>query len=296
MSESLIFVNPSSRYSKGVVKYFDSKKLQYCFIKNINDTKKILTLKINKGIKRFIICGGDGTINAIVNILMKLPKNERKSVKLGIIPSGRANDLANHLKIPKEVDKALEKSKRGGIKKLDIIKVNGHYFLTGGGIGLPAKVIKETLSQSSKNQIISKILGRRIYSYHVFRELTKGCEGITNVRLNNNKLDGNFMAICILNQPFIGKKFKLSQKSKNNDGFIELCFVNKSPSKNGDIETVRKISRGEVSSLKNVKVLKIKKTNLNFKRSQDFMGDGEILCRSKNFSIELKETGHCSSG
>ena len=41
----------------------------------------------------FFCCGGDGTLNEVINGLMKLDKK----IPVGYIPSGSTNDLANTL-------------------------------------------------------------------------------------------------------------------------------------------------------------------------------------------------------
>ena len=51
----------------------------------------------------FIIAGGDGTINIVVNSLMKYGLNH---IPIAIIPVGTANDFARFLKLPKEPDDA----------------------------------------------------------------------------------------------------------------------------------------------------------------------------------------------
>src|ERR1700732_2524283 len=48
-----------------------------------------------------VICGGDGTVNAVVNALQGV------RVKIGIIPTGSGNGLAFAAKIPKQTGRAL---------------------------------------------------------------------------------------------------------------------------------------------------------------------------------------------
>ncbi len=48
------------------------------------------------GITDVVICGGDGTVNAVVNALQGIPVN------FGIIPMGSGNGLAFAAKIPKQ--------------------------------------------------------------------------------------------------------------------------------------------------------------------------------------------------
>ena len=54
------------------------------------------------GITDVVICGGDGTVNAVVNALQGVPVN------FGIIPMGSGNGLAFAAKIPKQASLALD--------------------------------------------------------------------------------------------------------------------------------------------------------------------------------------------
>jgi diacylglycerol kinase family enzyme len=49
-----------------------------------------------------ITSGGDGTINQVINAMMKNNIN----VPIGILPSGTSNDFANYLNLPKHTSEA----------------------------------------------------------------------------------------------------------------------------------------------------------------------------------------------
>src|SRR5690554_4986658 len=51
-----------------------------------------------------IVSGGDGTINSIINIMLKGNIN----LPVGLIPSGTCNDLARSLSIPDDLTGALD--------------------------------------------------------------------------------------------------------------------------------------------------------------------------------------------
>ncbi len=68
-----------------------------------------------------ISAGGDGTINNIINNLMKSNKDQIKNIKLSVIHGGKANDLARILEIPKDTKQALKQ----------IFKVPSLFFASG---------------------------------------------------------------------------------------------------------------------------------------------------------------------
>ena len=52
-----------------------------------------------------VVAGGDGTINRVVNVMMK---NQIKT-PLGIIPAGTSNDFARHIKMPNNFSECVDK-------------------------------------------------------------------------------------------------------------------------------------------------------------------------------------------
>jgi YegS/Rv2252/BmrU family lipid kinase len=68
----------------------------------------------NRGL--VIACGGDGTLNEIVNGLAAHQNGHR--VPLALLPGGTANILAKELDIPWDIPKAAEKLVRGTVKEI----------------------------------------------------------------------------------------------------------------------------------------------------------------------------------
>jgi diacylglycerol kinase family enzyme len=65
-----------------------------------------------------VICGGDGTVNAVVNALQGV------QVQIGIIPVGSGNSLAFAAKIPKQPGRALDIIFKGNASPVDAFKIN----------------------------------------------------------------------------------------------------------------------------------------------------------------------------
>jgi diacylglycerol kinase family enzyme len=74
--------------------------------------------------------GGDGTINAVVDVLLDYPK-----IKLGVLPLGTFNNFARTLGIPLDIDEALKVLLAGYVTHVDVGQVNGHAFVNNSGIG-----------------------------------------------------------------------------------------------------------------------------------------------------------------
>ncbi|MDN3524192.1 lipid kinase YegS [Halomonas sabkhae] len=108
------------------------------------------------GMTRVIAGGGDGTVNEVVNGLMRLVRHQRP--ELGILPLGSANDLATSLGMPMPPGKALAVALTGAARRVDVVRLDERYFLnmTTGGFGA------EVTSSTPKS--LKRLMGGGAYS------------------------------------------------------------------------------------------------------------------------------------
>ncbi|MFV1984964.1 MAG: diacylglycerol kinase family protein, partial [Thiohalomonadales bacterium] len=64
------------------------------------DVERLVQEAINDGCQRVVAGGGDGTVNEVVDALLKVPAEERPEV--AVLPLGTANDFATACTIPAE--------------------------------------------------------------------------------------------------------------------------------------------------------------------------------------------------
>ena len=70
------------------------------------------------------VLGGDGTVNEIINGFIE----NHLQTPLAILPGGTVNDFANHLHLPHDTDDFIQMIEDFQTMKVDIGKVNEHYF------------------------------------------------------------------------------------------------------------------------------------------------------------------------
>jgi YegS/Rv2252/BmrU family lipid kinase len=285
LDNSFIIINPESNSFKLVKEYLDKYKVKYYVSYEKEHLNEIIKNKINKGIDKFIICGGDGTINVFINSIIKLSDNQKNSIKIGIIPCGRANDLARYMNIPLDIENAIERLKKGKIKGIDLVRINDVYMITGGGIGLPSEIIEDANKFSSNfiGRFLKNILGDSLYLIFTIKKFVFGYKGIEIKSIKKSKLLG----IYILNQPFIGRRFNLAPKAVNDDRNFEVKIVNTPPSFISNFITLSKGINGELSDLGWVTEKKSSRIRVSINEPSYFMGDGELLVKSDIFTIEI---------
>ena len=89
-----------------------------------------------EGIDALIAGGGDGTISAAAGIAW------RAGIPLGVIPAGTMNLFARSLKLPLDINAALETLARGRVQSVDIATVNDRPFVHQFSAGLHARMVR----------------------------------------------------------------------------------------------------------------------------------------------------------
>jgi lipid kinase YegS len=106
------------------------------------DVERLVQEAASEGGSRLIAAGGDGTLNEVINSVLKLPKASQPEVAM--LPLGTANDFANTCLIPKDLSAALELALTGSTYPVDAISVNDRYFVNAATAGFGAQVTAET--------------------------------------------------------------------------------------------------------------------------------------------------------
>lgn len=168
-----------------------------------------------------VVSGGDGTVNLVVNSLMKRNLN----IPLGIIPSGTANDFATFLNLKSgDIESCCKAIVNNQPLKIDIGLVNGEtYFINVCGGGLLSN-ISQHIDNNFKNT-----LGTLAY-------YLKGIEQIPNfspiplkISNSNNTIEENVYLFLVLNSAGAGSFGKLAPTASISDGYFDFVAVKAKP-------------------------------------------------------------------
>ena len=102
-----------------------------------------------------VAAGGDGTLNAIVNVV----SNGHKA--LGVLPLGRHNHFAHNLNIPMDVEAAAAGLAKGKVIDWPLAEVNGRVFLNYAAIGVHAGWVRERGTLATAGDLARRLTGRR---------------------------------------------------------------------------------------------------------------------------------------
>ncbi len=281
----LIVYNPFSRNNK-IEKYKDY------LINKLKNKYDIVDFYKSEGIRTItnyvynnvdnydalIISGGDGTINEAITGVVEASSN----VLVSIIPSGTVNDLASLLGYSKNVKKSVKKFLTNTNSYMDICKINDRYFSYAAAAG------KYTDVSYTTPRFLKRLFGPLAYLFHGIKEFFKYEKLDLEITYDNNKIEGTFYVIFLLNTKRIaGFKFDRKNDVILNDGKIEIALINKCKI------TWPRLARFFIfgnKAKKGIKLLSASNIQIKALKEIDINTDGEFACSAKEINISvLKE-------
>jgi diacylglycerol kinase (ATP) len=176
-----------------------------------------------------IAAGGDGTMNEVINGLMRAEINSPHKPIMGILPVGRGNDFAFGIDIAKDLDKAVLAIVAGKTKKIDIGIVTGgdypqgRYFGNGVGLGFDTVVGFEAAKIKWAHGVASYLVGlvRTIFLYHTAPTY--------EIFLDEETITQPSLLVSIMNGKRMGGSFHMAPKGDPGDGLFNLCIASQVP-------------------------------------------------------------------
>jgi len=177
-------------------------------------------LKKSKEYDYLIFSGGDGTVNDVLNAVLK---SEKKPI-LGYIPSGTVNDFASSLSIPKNLKKALNIIEKGSPKNVDAFLENDRY-----GVYVCASGIFTSASYKTE-QTKKQKAGKWAYYVDSFKEVFSSKAHKIDVKIGDENLSLNSVLFFLINSKSVAG-YKFNKNADLNDGQMELVSVNQKKEK-----------------------------------------------------------------
>jgi YegS/Rv2252/BmrU family lipid kinase len=167
----------------------------------------------NENISDVVICGGDGTVNAVASCLIGI------QVQIGILPMGSGNGLALAAGIPHQSEKALEIVLAGKASFIDGFFINKEFSCMLCGIGFDAEVAHE-FAREKKRGLNTYI---KVGAIQFFKTNPYPFE----IKMKNRSISVDAFFISIANGNQFGNNFTIAPKAKLNDGLIDVVIVKK---------------------------------------------------------------------
>jgi YegS/Rv2252/BmrU family lipid kinase len=173
-----------------------------------------------------IACGGDGTLNEVVNAVAGKP------VKIGILPVGSANDFLktfqpsqkNHAE--RITGFARARSRKVDLGRVDFSHGESRHFVNSIGIGFTGRIASTVKSTpwlrgelSYAWALLSVLVGYSSVKMHITLDTADGMI----------ELDEPVFAFSVSNGRVEGGKFRISPEADMYDGLLDVCILKAIP-------------------------------------------------------------------
>lgn len=202
------------------------------FTKHKEHAIALTTKFIKKGYRKFLVVGGDGTLNEVINGIFFQKNIPTQEFTIGMIPIGTGNDWCRTFHIPFDYEKAIGVIKKGGTIYQDVGKVNyfnsknpkRRYFVNVAGIGYDAVVAAKTnkdkeMGKGGALTYLKNLFTSLLFFKHSETEIT--IDGQPEIR--KNKTFSLSVGICKYN----GGGMKQLPNAIPDDGLLDMTHIKK---------------------------------------------------------------------
>ena len=233
-----------------------------------------------------VVCGGDGTINPVVNALQKI------SVRIGIIPMGSGNGLAFTAHIPSQPSSALQVIFKGRALPTDAFYINDEFSCMLCGIGFDAAVAHQFAQQKRR--------GLQTYIKTSIIEFFKAQPYHFRIEAGNKSFEVDAFFISIANSNQFGNNFTIAPQASLSDGLLDIVIVKKMSKLMLPFSVISQVtginapqSAKNYTANKNIIYLQTSSLTIDNRDNAPLHIDGEPRRSSASFHIRIIK--HCFS-
>jgi diacylglycerol kinase family enzyme len=175
-----------------------------------------------------VVGGGDGTIRSVANVLAG------SSVPLGILPMGTLNHFARDLKLPLDLDLAIDVISHKELRTVDLGSVNGAIFVNNSSVGVYPYMVADRDRRRGTSGLgkwpAMALAGLRALKRFPFRRLTMTAEGSARpyrtamLFVGNNEYDLRLFSLGRRQQLDLGRLHVYVARSQSRWSFIMLIL------------------------------------------------------------------------
>lgn len=168
----------------------------------------------DEDVELVVICGGDGSINYVVNTMLR----RGISPTLGVIPAGTANDFALALGMSRRHLRAARQIAQGSVRSVDCGIVNGNAFVNVLSFG----VLTTTSQQATDRE--KHLVGKLAYIRIGTRDLLTMHSIPLVARINGEEFSTEAAMFLAFNGRSAGQ-FQLAPEAKVDDGLLDVLIL-----------------------------------------------------------------------
>jgi diacylglycerol kinase (ATP) len=187
-------------------------------------------------------------------------------VAIGIIPLGTGNDFASALRIPTDVDEAVDTLLSAQPRAVDVGEVNGRLFVNASAGGFVAEV------SDAVDPALKSVAGRLAY-------LLGGAKALVQsepFRCRTGGIDRECLLFAVCNAPTIGGGRLIAPRAVVDDGLLDVCLVD-AMDLVSFLALLRRVAAGTHTEVPGVEYSRAAAVSLQFDREVAVNVDGEVF-------------------
>jgi YegS/Rv2252/BmrU family lipid kinase len=210
-----------------------------------------------------VVISGDGLIGAVGGAMAG------SETPLGLIPSGRGNDLARVLGIPSDPEQAVEVLLRGHSRRIDVGEVNGKRFLGIVSVGFDS----EANRRANEARLIR---GNLVYAFAALRTLLAWKPARFTIRVDHETIRVSGYSVSVANNRAFGGGMLIAPRAELDDGEFDIVTVGE-VGKLRFVTNLPKVFKGTHVEEDQVRVFRAQHLELTASRPFPVYADGEHL-------------------
>ena len=285
-SSWFIIANPTSgnhnfsKKWKQIVQLLQNKNINYSFsfTQYSKHEIKLVQSAIQKGHRKIISVGGDGTLHHVVNGIMKQRYVKSSNITIGVIPLGTGNDWIKTYNIPNNLEKSIDIIHNNklilqdiGVLQTEYNAITYYNNVAGlGYVGYIVKKIKKLKPFGSLSYLLAGTYGLFFYKKSVFK-----------VSFDKTELETNCLMTVLGICKFSGNGMQFTKDVNTSDGFLDITIA-KNITTIDLLLNIKKLYNGKLVNHKKVATYKTKEITISPKHYKTYIqADGELIGKGK---------------
>lgn len=257
---------------------FEHEKIpvEWIISKDKHESEAKINEQLTKGNRKFIVCGGDGTVNFCINAFFKQKAVPTQEILLACFPIGSGNDWAKTHEIKNSIQQLIKTIKYGTTVFHDVgcfetSTGNTQYFINVAGIGFDgyAAYLANQMKESKKS-------GSWVYIQALLKALKTYKSATCKIKTENQEFKAELFTLLAGICKYAGNGMKLLPDALFYDGKIDLTIVTKI-SKFKVVRNIGRLFKGNFFQNKEVKALRCEMVEIKSEHELFFQFDGETL-------------------
>lgn len=177
------------------------------------DGERLARGAVTEGYGPVVGVGGDGTLQEIANGLLTLPCRP----PLGVVPTGRGNDFARSLGLPRAPADVATLIGRQTTRTVDLARCETRHYLAAAGVGFDAEVATAVRRSGAR--------GALSYVLHTLLELRRHANRELTIHLDGRPLQRRAFLVAVANTRFYGGGMMICPEADPSDGLLDVCII-----------------------------------------------------------------------